>query len=134
MLEPVSILVLLDEPLGSDLLRGLSALLAVSILVLLDDASRRRCATDHASVLGKFQSLFSWMMPLGRWEERYRDPCSNQFQSLFSWMMPLGSDLRAAYRPLLAVSILVLLDDALGVGVPLTTPVSLASFNPCSPG
>ena len=88
----------------------------VSILVLLDVALKASNCVIPCWVFVMFQSLFSWMLlwkssKFNMWTANYR------FQSLFSWMLlwKLTGHTGLCIRKL--VSILVLLDVALKVGL-----------------
>ena len=94
--------------------RFYSRFIAVSILVLLDDAYRLSQDWLGPTMRRQFQSLFFWMMPTGMFggwtfpgSKKSFNPCSSgwclpanmhapcqnsvpRFQSLFFWMMPTG--------------------------------------------
>ena len=99
-------------PLGNTHRFFILTFISVSILVLLDSASRRRVDPGPAGLLPMFQSLFFWIVPLGKVTHFAQAPwlIVSILVLLDSASRPHGApDCHSAWD---RVSILVLLDSA----------------------
>ena len=113
--EIVSILVFLDDALKGCPRSWQYSTGVVSILVFLDDALKGWNIRSRSQNEIQFQSLFFWMT-LWKGRQELNAEVLDEFQSLFFWMTLWKGRCDQAEPRLLAVSILVFLDDALKVG------------------